>query len=261
MNVLYMLNKNIIFCNFNYFSFYLNYFFLKNFNYLFFFYYKSNFSIKKVNNGLKILKNNKLKNKVISNFLNNFIFYNLHKESYNSSRNVNRFKNNQYRFYYNNFKKMIIIIYNLHISKKNFLFLDSNYQDVYSLYTHMYNYNTLSKYSNYFFIDSYYFTHKNWLYFYKIFCANNNVLLIFIFNYKDYINYVSDFKSLDILTSAIILEKYQNFWVDYPFYCSSYNLSKFFLILLFKNIFFIYINHNNYKNKLIFLNLISKYFI
>ena len=261
MNVLSMIfKKNIIFYNFNHFNFYFNFLFFKNFNLLFFFYFKPIFFYKKSDTLKKVFYNN-INKKIILNFLNYFIFYNLHKGFFGKILNLNKFRTNQYNFYYNSFKKITNVIYNLYILKKNFLLFDNHYSDIYSLYYNMYTYKSMMQYSHYFFINSYYFTHKNWLYFYKQFCIDNNVLLIFIFNYNEYVNYMSDFKAINILTSALVLERYDGFWVDYPFYCSSYKLSKFLILVLFKNLFFIYVNYNSYNNKLLFLNLLSKCYI
>jgi len=125
---------------------------------------------------------------------------------------------NNFKFFKNNlinYKNLLNIIYNFNIKKLNYLIFDNN-KYVHNLYINMYSLKKLLIYKNYFYINSKYFTHKNFIYFYNQFLLDNNIYMIIIFDLKNILNF-----SHILENSDVILFTFNN---KFNFFENNYNL-------------------------------------
>jgi hypothetical protein len=257
----------------------MSFFFLKNFNDLYFFYNfynKINFNLlasvpiktKFLNKNLIIFqinfnKNNFKKKQIINYKLNRYFlsFY-----TYSSYNNHN-IKKNWHNIIYNlpliyTFNNSFInFFYNYCFKKKNFIILNDDYHAIYPLYKFMFGINFLHIYKNFFFLKPINFTFKNWLYFFSKFCKYNNVCLMFVFDYDYYINFYKNIKEVDLSVSAIVPFSYIDDYIDYPLY--SYDVDVFVKLIYSSYIFQIYsLAYNSYNlyNQYKYIQIFYKFY-
>ena len=229
--------NNIFFYNFKYFNFIFYFNILKFVNY--------KLQLKLSNNGDKSVYKFFNKNYLL-NYFNLFFLDTLNKN------NFKFFKNNLI-----NYKNLLNIIYNFNIKKLNYLIFDNN-KYVHNLYINMYSLKKLLIYKNYFYINSKYFTHKNFIYFYNQFLLDNNIYMIIIFDLKNILNF-----SHILENSDVILFTFNN---KFNFFENNYNLllknsfyNIYLYILLFNQIWILSLNYNIYNNKLFYLKSLNNF--
>jgi hypothetical protein len=241
--------NNIYFYNFKYFNFIFYFNILKYFNFIFYFnilkFNNYKLQLKLTNNSFNNIKIIFKKNYIL-NYFNLFFLNNINKN------NLNFFKNN-----FVNYKNLINIVYNFNIKKLNYLIFDDN-KYLHNLYINMYSLKKLLIYKNYFYINSKYFTHKNFIYFYNQFLIDNNIFMIIIFDLKNILNF-----SHILENSDIILFTFNN---KFNFFSNNYNLliknsfyEVYLYILLFNQIWLLSLNYNIYKNKIFYLKYFNNY--
>lgn len=164
------------------------------------------------------------------------------------------------KFFYKHLLNFSNIIYNLTISKNNFLILDNQYNYIFPLYNYMYSQNSISSLKEYFFIKPLYFTYKRWIYFYANFCKKFNVELLILFNYTFFLNYINELQSLNKPVSALIPVSHTYDFIDFPIFIkNNFYLNKLIYTILISQFYFLGLNFKNYQYKLKFIKLFYKF--
>lgn len=175
-----------------------------------------------------------------------------------SNRNV---YSNFNHFTFLNMKRFEYFFQNFSRNSKNFTFLDSDYSITYNLYKSSFSKNNLYRDKLFFFIKPKYFTYNNWIYYYSVFCKNNNVSLIFSVDYFYFKNFLKSFSKLSVVLVLLQPIDFYKVNADYYFYTNSnfYNFHKFFYINYLNSLYFTQLNNSKEIKKDVFLKNFSNF--
>lgn len=265
-----MLFKNNVYLYiFNFFFNYGNFFFINSFNSIFFFLSLKNnkpvFFLIKQNSS--ILNNNKLdsltKNIFFLKFYKLFLISdinNINNESYNflnyKNKNIFIFDYKFYKFY----KFFTNFIFNLFSLNFNLLILDSSYKHNFFFYSNLFQLKDIINFKSFFFPKPIFFTKKNWIFFFNVFCKSFNISVFFINDFLYFFNYLEELSELNMPTISVIPLNKTPLLIDYYIFFKNYNYNfiKFISLFFINNIFTINLNFKyiNYRLKylLIFYN-------
>lgn len=134
---------------------------------------------------------------------------------------------------------------------------------MYPLYSVFYGNYQLYLYKEFFFLNPINFTFKNWTYFFYKFLRKNKINLLFVLDYKYFINFYKNIKETDVSVSAIVPYHNIDDYIDYPFYF--YNCDIFIKLMCCSYVYSIYnysynynMMYNQYKYLLNFYSFLIK---
>lgn len=255
-----------MYCVYNNF-FLFNFFLINNFNnynILIFLKTKNLFLNSFVNSNCLKNKNKKIMN---SNFLlKYFKYFNkvmwINQDLFKKDKLIFHSKYKGYNFYVFNkynyvfFKKLVNLFFDFIKESRNFLILDSNYRSITPIYNYIFNFKNVTLFSKYFFINSIFFTYRNWFFLYKNFINSFKIVFLFVIDFYYFRKFFKFLRVVNIPISSLIPANTPSLIVDYPLYVSfNYNLEKFIFLNMIANIFFLSLNYKNYINKIKYLQL------
>lgn len=249
-------------------------FFLKSFNFLFYFFFYKSFFFNVANNFLflkffevkpKNLKNNFFFLKIFKFFNSNVFFSTINfSRNYVSKfvdfklKNLVFFNSTLFKFY----KFFNLFLFNFFYQNYNMLIFDSSYKNNFLFFSNFFNKIDLINFYSFFFPAPNFFLKKNWVFFFRHFCKNFNISLFFINDFSKFKKYINNMLNMDIPVVSILPYNYDNSLFDFSifFVYKDFYLIKFISLFLINNLFFISLNFRLINLRFYFLSVFYKFF-